>query len=257
VLPNHFYLNAPFFISRYIGDVILWNALAAYALWLPRGLTQGIAPALSWLSGIGLLVLAYTVSFAAIDWVLSLQPRFWSAIFPMVAGAGWFNTGLAIVLLIVALAMPDLARQQHMVSLTTILLSTVIFWAYVEFCQFLIVWEADLGSEIPWYLHRIAGGWQGVTWLVAITGFLLPFLILVWSPAKRSRLVVTIACAIILFSRLLDIFWMVQPDITLRPGRWPDIAAMLALSGLMLLWFQRCLRGVPLPLIRPRAAAAR
>jgi len=66
-LSNGFYLNTGFFIARYVIDLVVWNALAAYALWWPRGLAAGIAPSLSWLSGIGLLLLAYTASFAAVD----------------------------------------------------------------------------------------------------------------------------------------------------------------------------------------------
>ncbi len=70
--------------------------LAAFALLGPRGEAEPIAPALSWLSGVALILLAFSASFASIDWILSLEPTFWSSIFPMIAGAGWFNTGLAL-----------------------------------------------------------------------------------------------------------------------------------------------------------------
>ena len=110
-LGNTFYLNPEFFLFRYVLYAVLWNLLAGYALWAPRGEATPIAPALSWLSGIGLLVLAFSASFAAIDWILSLEPTFWSSVFPMIAGAGWFNTGLALVVLVVALSAPRPPRR--------------------------------------------------------------------------------------------------------------------------------------------------
>ena len=246
-LDNAFYLNSSFFIARYAVDVVLWNLLAAYALWVPRGLEIGLSPALSWLSAVGLLLLAYTASFAAIDWVLSLDPRFWSAVFPMIMGAGWFNTGLALALVVIALAPASLIARDRFADLAAILLATVIFWAYVEFCQYLIVWEEDLAHEIPWYLHRLAGGWEAVAWGIGIAGFLLPFWLLLWGPLKRSRAVVIAVCALILASRIAHTYWLVLPGSSRRPPWWLDAAALLALGGLMLLVFLRRLRLGPLP----------
>ena len=236
-LGNAWYLNTGFFILRYAIDVVVWNAAAAYALWAPRGLAAGVPPALRWVSAIGLLLLAYTASFAAIDWVLSLDPHFWSAVFPMIIGAHWFNTGIAVVLLVVALSPAGIIAREHLRDLAAILLATVIFWAYVEFCQFLIVWEENLSHEIPWYLRRIAGEWRGVTWMIAVSGFFLPLL---WR--KRSRLVVTVACASVLASRLAESWWLVLPEFPQRPPLWLDLATMLALGGPLLLAFLRRLR---------------
>ena len=99
-LGNTFYLNPNAFLLRYAIYIVLWNLLAAFALWGPRQEAEPIAPALSWLSGVGLILLAFSAAFASIDWILSLEPTFWSSIFPMIAGSGWFNTGLALVLLV-------------------------------------------------------------------------------------------------------------------------------------------------------------
>jgi hypothetical protein len=256
-LSNLWYLNPTGFWIRYGAYVVLWNLIAAFTLWAPRGWASPIAPALSWLSALGLVLLAFSTGFAAIDWMLSLNPSFWSTVFPMIAASSWFNTGLALVLLVVALLGGPGTSRRDMADIARILFATTLFWAYVEFCQFLIVWEEDISSEIPWYLHRVAGGWQGVTWLIAITGFALPFLMLVWSPAKRSRIVVIPGCAIILLSRLLHTFWLLLPDTPLRPAWWLDLAAILALGGLMLWLFRRHLRIVPRPLAWPRVGEAR
>jgi hypothetical protein len=239
-LGNAWYLNSGFVTLRYAIDVVAWNALAAYALWTPRGVAIGVDPTLRWLSAIGLLLLAYTVSFAAIDWILSLDPQFWSAVFPMIVGAHWFNTGLALVLTVVALSPAGRIERGHLRDLAAILLATIIFWAYVEFCQFLIVWEENLSHEIPWYLRRIADGWRAVTWLIAIAGFFAPFVLLLWN--KRSRAVVIAACALVLLSRLVESWWLVLPEFPHAPPFWLDAAAILGLGGAMMLLLLRRLR---------------
>ncbi len=243
---NGWYLNTGFFILRYAIDFVIWNAAAAYALWAPRGLAVGVPPGLRWASAIGLLLLAYTAGFASIDWVLSLDPKFWSAVFPMILGAHWFNTGLAVALMAIALSPGGVLERSHVHDLASILLATVIFWAYVEFCQFLIIWEENLSHEIPWYLRRIAEGWRGVTWFIAIAGFFLPFALLLSD--KRSRTVVIAAAALILSSRLAESAWLVIPDLPLAPSLWLVAAAVLALGGLISLIFVRRLRYGPLPL---------
>lgn len=241
-LGNTFYLNGSAFLLRYAVDVVLWNLLAVFALWAPRGEALPIAPALSWLSGVGLIVLALSASFAAIDWMLSLEPRFWSSIFPMTAGASWFNTGLALVLLTIALTTVPADRLGHLADLAAILLATTIFWAYVEFCQFLIVWEQNLKGEIPWYLIRYDSAWRPALFVSGGLGFLVPFLLLLWAPMKRSRTAVAIACTVILISRVANMWWLVLPEFPHAGPFWLDVAAMLALGGPMLLLFGFALR---------------
>ena len=186
-LGNAWYLNTGFYTLRYAIDLVVWNGIAAYALWAPRGIAVGVEPGLRWLSAVGLLLLAYTASFAAVDLVLSLDPHFWSAVFPMIIGAHWFNTGLALVLIVVALLPASALMRDHLGDLAAILFATIIFWAYVEFCQFLIVWEGNLAHEIPWYLRRIAGEWRTMTGAIAVSGFFVPFALLLWRKRSRAR----------------------------------------------------------------------
>ncbi len=246
-LGNTFYLNTGFFLVRYVLYAVLWNLLAGYALWGPRGAATPIAPALSWLSGVGLLVLAFSASFGAIDWILSLEPSFWSSVFPMIAGAGWFNTGLAVVALVVALSAPPVAAPSRaepdpVVDLASILLATTIFWAYVEFCQFLIIWEENLRPEIPWYLTRWVGIWRPALEVGFGLGFVLPFLVLLWAPCKRSRRIVVAICGLILISRVAETWWLVLPEFHPAGPFWLDAGAVLALGALMALLFLNRLR---------------
>ncbi|MBV8889158.1 MAG: hypothetical protein JO305_05760 [Alphaproteobacteria bacterium] len=242
-LGNVFYLNSADFLLRYALYIVLWNLLAGFVLWAPRGAASPIAPALSWLSGLGLVLLAFSASFAAIDWVLSLEPTFWSSIFPMIAGAGWFNTGLAFVLLVIAwrggIAQGD---REHIADLAAILLATTIFWAYVEFCQYLIIWEENLKTEIPWYLTRLTRPWRPVLLVSVTLGFFVPFFVLLWGPSKRSRAVVATVCALILLGRIADQWWLVLPEFGAARKLWLAASAILALGGGMVLMFNTALR---------------
>jgi hypothetical protein len=241
-LGNAFYLNDTFFIVRYAVYFVIWNALAVWALIAPRGGALAVAPALSWVSAVGLVFLAYAASFAAIDWILSIEPHFWSSIFGMIFGAAEFDTALALLLVVIALrgpAAPALAPpyRDHVADLAAILLATTIFWAYAEFCQFLIIWEENLRSEIPWYLRRMAGAWEAVMYTVAVAGFFVPFFVLIWTPSKRSRAVVAGTCALIFLAHLIHVWWLVLPEFPESGFGWLDVAAVLALGGLWALVF--------------------
>lgn len=245
-LANRFYLNGTSFYLRYAIYAVLWNLLAAYALFAPRGAGQPIAPASSWLSGLGLVLLACSAGFAAIDWILSVEPDFWSSVFPMIAGAGWFNTGLALVLFVACIDRAPLGdRADHMADLAAILLATTIFWAYVEFIQFLVIWEENLRDEIPWYLVRMAGAWRPALYVAAVLGFFVPFFALISQPAKRSRVVVATVSVLILFGGIADKWWLILPVFVQSGPFWLDAAAIVALGAAMLLLFALAIRYGP------------
>jgi hypothetical protein len=237
-LKNLFYLNSTAFFIRYACYVVVWNLLAAFALWGSREGPLPIRPALSWLSGVGLIALAFSASFAAIDWILSLEPKFWSSIFAYTQAASWFNTGMALVVLVIALTgWPADERREHMDDLSKILLATTIFWAYVEFMQFLIIWEENLKTEIHWYIVRLNSAWQPAIYVSAALGFMIPFFVLLWSPAKRSRATVAIVCISILISRVANTWLLVMPEFEQGTPFWLVAAAVLALGGGMMLVF--------------------
>jgi hypothetical protein len=249
-LGNAFYLNDSFFIGRYALYFVLWNGAALWALAAPRDGAIGVAPALSWISAVGLLLLAFSATFASFDWVMSIEPRFWSSIFGMLWSANDFVTGLALLLLVLALRPPAAVAMNpyraDMADLAAILLATTIFWAYCEFLQFLIIWEEDLRSEIPWYLHRMAGGWDAVMYAIAGAGFFIPFFVLLWTPTKKHRAAVAGIAALILLAHLVYDWWLILPDIRGTRFGWVDIAAFLALGGLLMLLFLVRLQHGPL-----------
>lgn len=242
-LSNIFYLNPTDFYIRYGAYLVLWNLLAAFALWGPRTGKEPIRPGLSWISAIGLIVLAFSASFAAIDWILSLEPKFWSSIFPYAQAASWFNTGMAMVVLVVAVfGWRADERGKHMSDLVRILLATTMFWAYVEFMQFLIIWEENLRTEIPWYLKRLDPAWHPAIYVSCGLGFVVPFFVLLWAPAKYNRAVVATVCALILVSRIANTWLLIMPEFKSSAPFWLDVAAVLALGGAISLLFTFTLR---------------
>jgi len=144
---------------------------------------------------------------------------------------------MALVVLVVALAASSDERRVHMSDLSQILLATVIFWAYVEFMQFLIIWEENLKTEIHWYVVRLNSGWEPAIYVSAALGFVLPFFVLLWGPSKRSPAAVAIACVSILLSKLANTWWLILPEFEQSTPFWLLAAALLALGGAMLLLF--------------------
>jgi hypothetical protein len=143
---------------------------------------------------------------------------------------------MALVLLIVAVSAPAPgARRDHMADLAQILLATTIFWAYVEFIQFLIIWEEDITEEIAWYLRRLHNVWQPAMFVAVALGFFVPFFLLLTRPGKRSRVVVAGACLLILFGHLAGRWWLVLPEFADGHPFWLDVAALLTLGSVTVL----------------------
>jgi hypothetical protein len=251
------YLNVPFFVARAAVYLAAWLALAFLLTRWSKAQDRTGHPRfdvlLRKLSGGGLVLLAFTVTFAAFDWVMSLDPHWTSTIFGMLFLAG---QGLGAIALVIAVAYP-LSRRESvgrifvptvLNDLGNLLLAFVMVWAYLSFSQLLIIWAGNLPEEIPWYLHRIAGGWRYVAMALAVFYFAVPFLVLLGRGNKRQhRRLATIAIGI-LAARALDIFYLVMPEFS--DGQfgvhWMDAAALAGVGGLWVMLFLWRLGSLPL-----------
>ena len=135
------------------------------------------------LSGGGIVLLAFTVTFAVFDWVMSLEPHWFSTIFGMLFLGGQGLGAMAFVIAVAYLLSrrPEFARvfaPTILNDLGNLLLAFVMVWAYLSFSQLLIIWAGNLPEEIPWYLHRIAGGWNVIAIALAVFYFAVPFFVL-------------------------------------------------------------------------------
>lgn len=237
------YLNLPFFIIR---AVFYFTTLGTLAFLL-RKLSirsDGPKPAfsvkqLSCLSGGGLVFYVLCMNFASTDWVMSLEPDWYSTIFVVIFMAGQFLSALALMTVLLALfanhkpfAGAITSKLFH--DLGNLLLAFVIFWTYVSFSQFLITWAGNLPKEIGWYLHRDTGGWLKVVWLLALFGFFAPVALLLLRSAKRQRGRLAAIAVLILMANLVNVYWLVMPAFSPEQVRlhWLDFAALIAIGGL-------------------------
>jgi hypothetical protein len=240
-LHNRWYLNLDFFFARAIGYFAIWIGFASWRLRrreTPRG-GQAI-------SAIGLMLLAYSVSFAGIDWVMSTDPDWFSSIYGMVVGAGQFIAALSFALVLITAGArerwSDPAFAQALATLTTILVAVVLFWGYVSFCQWLIIWEENLRKEIPWFIERWRQPWGSVIYALVGAHFAIPFLALVWTPAKRQPMLVASVCLLLLVADMVHVWWLLLPGFRDTAFSWIDPAVMIGIGGVWLLSLSVVLR---------------
>lgn len=215
------WLNAPFFVAR---------AAAYFAVWI-LGAWVLSRPSARRVSGPGLLLYAFTLSFAAVDWGMSLEPHWFSSVYGLLFIAGQLLSTFAVLALAAAILRVD-AQRLH--DLGNFLFMAVLLWAYLSFSQFLIIWSGHLPEEASWYASRSRGGWGLLAALLAALGFALPFLLLLRRDVKRSPRALAAAAVLVLLMRLADTFWWVAPAFYPDGLRvhWVDLAAPAAIGGL-------------------------
>ncbi|MGA9601959.1 MAG: hypothetical protein WBS22_17220 [Methylocystis sp.] len=206
-LANTLYLNGPAFILRGVVYLAVWCGLEAIIARRVHG--ENPEQSLARVAPAGLIALAITITFASIDAVMSLDPRFASSVFGLVAIAEMGLFALAVCIL--AAVIGGEARQERLRELGRLLLALTILWAYLDFMQLLIIWQSDLPREASWYVLRWSGQWGYVEALIAGGHFVAPFFILLFSKAQRSAGGMACACALLILGTLLQSFWLVAP----------------------------------------------
>src|SRR5262249_452999 len=216
------------------------------------------------LSAPGLVLYGLTVTFASVDWAMSLEPHWYSTIYPVVFAVGQVFAALAfaVAMLLLLSSIPPLAgvlQPAHLHDLGNLLLAFVMVWAYVSFSQFLLIWSGNLPEENVWYLRRIQGGWEYVALALAALHFGVPFLLLLSRDVKQDPRSLGVVVGIILAMRFLDVLWWIEPafDGGLYFYWLLDVAALVGLGGVWLWWFLWQLQKRPLlPLHDPALTEA-
>jgi hypothetical protein len=210
-------------------------------------------------AGPGIILYVFMMSFAAIDWVMSLSPHWASTIYGFIFIAGQLISSLALMIAVVALlasAEPfsRVLQKHHLGDLGSLLLAFLMLWAYFDFSQLLIIWSGNLPEEITFYRARLYGDWGVVAVIVLVFGFFVPFFLLLSQDLKRNVKTLPAVALWLIFMRLVDLYWTTGPEFTSRavPTPW-DLAAPLALGGLWLFVFAGQLKQMPLlPLGDPK-----
>jgi hypothetical protein len=256
------YLNPAFFLARAVFYFAVWIALASllnkWSLELDKGDDLRVQRRLRGLSGGGLVLMGLTITFASVDWAMSLAPHWFSTIYGLLFVVGQVLSAMALVVVLLARfagerPFADVVRPGTVQDLGKLLLAFVMLWAYLHLSQFLIIWSGNLPEETPFYVRRLSPGWSFVGLVVLLFHFALPFLLLLSRDLKRNARLLGAVAATIFGMRLLDLFWLVAPELhpasTTAGGfavHWLDLAAPLALGGAWLWAFARQLRTRPL-----------
>jgi hypothetical protein len=215
------------------------------------------------LSSIGLVVYSLTISFAVIDWVMSLSPRWASTIYGFIFVAGQAISSMALMIAVIVLLsgsepLNKIINKRHLHDLAKLLFAFNMLWAYFAFSQLLIIWSGNQPEEISFYRSRLNGQWGVVAVIVLLFSFAIPFLLLLSRDVKRTASVVSKIAVWMIFMRLVDLYWMTKPEFTASavPG-WLDLVVPIALVGLWLGVFAMNLKQRPLlPLGDPRLSEA-
>jgi hypothetical protein len=263
------YLNVPFFIVRAVIYFLGWWIFAHFLnKWSHEQDATGRDPGgrrLQLLSGPGLIFYALSVTFASVDWVMSLEPHWFSTIYGLlfIAGQGLSALSLCIALLVILSAdggpLAGIIGPNHLQDIGKLLLTFTMLWAYFSFSQFLIIWSGNLAGEIPWYMERLKGGWQWIGILLVVFHFAFPFALLLSRSLKRAGRTLVRIAAIVIVMRFIDLFWLVAPNFN-KSGLHVhplDILAPLGIGGLWLAMFLFQLKKWPLlPLRDPHLEEA-
>jgi hypothetical protein len=243
------YLNVPFFLGRTAFCFAVWITfmwlLNRWSLEQDETPKHGLTRRLQMLSSAGLVAYGLTITFFSIDWVMSLEPHWYSTMYGVIYIAGQSLSAFAFItaLTVLLARVPPLStfvHREHFHDLGKLMLAFVMFWAYVSFSQYLIIWSGNLPEEIPWYLRRLNGGWGWFGVAMILLHFLLPFLLLLPANANRNPRILLGVAGLVVAMRLLDVFWYIRPA-TSPAGHfslnWMDVAAPVAVLGLWLFVF--------------------
>ncbi len=248
------YLNVPFFLIRSLGYFTLWVLayffLRRSSLEMDRGRLVPIAR-LQLFCALGLVLWTLTVSFASIDWAMSLEPHWYSTIYGLEMLTGHALAALAFLTLSSAFgarAMPG-GSWDLWQDLGNLLLAFLMLWAYMAFSQYLIIWAGNLPEEIAWYLRRLDGAWRLAPAILFVLHFLIPFMLLLQRSIKRRARSLAAIALLILLGRWGYLCWQILPAFEpARAGTAAGNPLCLAMGALWLLSFRYCLRRAsPLP----------
>lgn len=253
----HRWLDVPFFVARSYAYLLLWSALA----WSLRrsALADDTHPAARngarrrFVSAAGLPVMAFSLTLAAFDWLMSLNPRWASDMLGVYLFAGGF-AGAMGTLAVAAWAarraglLPHDVRADHFHALGRVLLVSVIFWGYIAFCQFLLVWIADMERESAFYFVRSRGPWAWTAAALGVAHFGVPFFLLLSRALKRVPGRLAFVGAWVVVAHELDVYWLVVPSGLASPAL-VDVFPVAGVFGVVIacgMWIFHGARAVPI-----------
>ncbi len=240
------YLNSTFFVIRQVIYFAIWgwlgHRLYKASVQLDKTGDWGITTLMRKISAPGIPLFALSVAFAGFDWLMSLDPHWFSTMFGVYFFAINFQAFWPVMILLVFFLqrqgmLKNTIGKAHIYDLGAWFFAFTVFYAYIAFSQFLLIYYANLPEETLWFYHRLEGGFEYIAYGLLIFRFALPFLILLNREAKHNRTILGVISAIVLVIHFLEIYWIVMPanhygDAHGLHFSWIDIAAFLGLGGI-------------------------
>ena len=257
------WLSTGFHRTRTIVYLVLWVLFARYFVSKSRHQDQSsaegarrIPPAAS---VVFLFVFAITFSLAGIDWIMALEPMWFSTIWGVYQFSGLVMGTLALMIIASVLLrragpLQHLFRDDHMHDLGKLLLGFSCFWMYIWFCQYMLIWYSDIPEETSYYVHRLNGAWGPMIVASLLLNWVIPFLLLLPRPNKRNETIMLRVAAIVLIGRWVDLSIMIFPPVVgdAPPLGVPEVAAVAAGCGLTIWLFNRAFAAAsPVPVNDP------
>lgn len=246
---KQFYLTVPFFVLRQVLYFAIWLALAYFLnKWSAVQDTRGddaILRRLRSVSGPGILLYGITITFAAVDWLMSLEPQYYSTTFGFRLITGQAVNGLAFGISAAMLLsrfdpVAPLVTRKHLRDMGNLMLAAVMLWAYIAFTEYLIVWAGNLPAETSWFRRRFSGGWDMVAALLMALHFFVPFLLLLQRAVKHRPRLLAGVCIWLLLMRWVELLWMIGPS--RHPSffvHWMDLLVPAGMAGIWAAAFLR------------------
>ncbi len=216
------YLNVYFFYVRSFIYLVVWMfiGLLFYKLSVNQdgGFSQLNSRNLWLFSAPAIIAFAFTISFSAFDWIMSLQPHWFSTIFGIYIFSGNFLSSLAFIVLFLMFIQKNnvmnirVVNIEHYHDLGKLIFAFTIFWAYIAFSQFMLYWYGNIPEETEFYLHRLKNGWEWLSYLLPFTNFVVPFFLLLSRHAKRNNYVLLYGCLWTIFFHFVDVYWLILPN---------------------------------------------
>jgi hypothetical protein len=262
------YLNVPFFVGRTVFYFAVWmlyvRLLTRWSSEQDRTGDPSLTARMRALSAPGLVAFTFTATFAFVDWIMSLEPHWFSTVYGAMFLIGQVLEAFALVIALVVILskMPPFRERvtpQHLHDLGNLMLAFTVLWAYLSFSQYLIIWAGNLPDEIPWYLRRLSQGWSAIAVFLIVFHFCVPFLLLLQREVKRRASLLLTVSVFMLLVRLVDVYWVVDPSFYGQriQVQWTDFVTPVAIGGLWLAAFFWQLRKSPLvPVHDPYAEGA-
>jgi len=256
-----FYIRAIIYFVVWIGLMLFFNRWSREQDANPSDRT--LRSRFKILAGPGIILYVFVMTFAAIDWVMSISPHWASTIYGFLFVAGQLISAMSLMIAVIVLLsrtapLAGVIQKRHIHDLGKLLLAFVMLFAYFDFSQLLIIWSGNQPEEITFYRSRLYGQWGAVAVIVLLFHFFVPFFLLLSRDLKRNNRLLPKVAIWMIFMRLVDLFWMTRPEFTGHAiPSWIDFVVPIALIGLWLAFFAFNLQKLPLlPLGDPHLAEA-